>query len=163
MENYENIANSSRLISVFGYWPSFHDAEVVWVRLDRRATSLGDGPTVEVLIHTFEMTSEIDAAGFYVLRKHVLVQLRFSKVMEPVLESFNHQNVLNGLDIREISSQQARSRSFAVTLDTSYGINAAFECQNIEVVDVQPCDSEGVPLSGAMNGENSTNDSCGRP
>ena len=106
MESRQNIKNNERLTSVFGCWPSFHDAEVIWLRLDRRVTSLGDGPTVETLIHTFEMTNEVSTEGFYVLRNHVLVHLRFSKVMQPILEGFNCQNALLGLSIEDIRHRQ---------------------------------------------------------
>jgi hypothetical protein len=149
METHQRIANNERLVFVFGRWPSFHDAEVIWLRLDRRATSLGRGPTVEAIIHAFEMTSEVDAAGFYVLRNHVLVHLRFSRVMESILEGFNCQNVLLGMSIKDIRHRQMEDLNFEVAFDSSYGVEASFQCQNIEVVDVAPCDSGGLPLAGA--------------
>jgi hypothetical protein len=149
METHQRIANNERLASIFGRWPSFHDAEVIWLRLDRRATSLGDGPTVEALIHAFEMTSEVNAAGFYVLRNHVLVHLRFSRVMESILEGFNCQNVLSRMSIEDIRHRQMENLNFEVTFDSSYGVEASFQCQGIEVVDVQSCDSDGLPLPGA--------------
>ena len=145
MENFRDIRNSELLTSLFGYWPCFHDAEVVWLRLDRRATSLGKGPTVEALIHTFEMTSEVNTAGFYVLRNHVLVQLRFARVKEVVLDGFNHQNVLNGLSIKDIRHRQMEHLNFEVAFDSTFGVTATFQCEEIEIVDVEPCNAEGHP------------------
>jgi hypothetical protein len=151
METYQNIQNSDRLTAIFGRWPSFHDAEVVWLRLDRRATSLGGGPTVEVLIHTFEITREVNAAGYYVLRNHVLVHLRFSRVMEPILDGFNGQNALLGLSIEDISRRQMERLNFEVKFDPAFGVEASFQCEAIEVVNVEPCDSVGLPASGQAN------------
>ena len=155
METYQSIRNHERLTSIFGYWPSFHDAEVIWLRLDRRATTLGHGPTVEALIHAFEMTSEVNAAGFYVLRNQVLVHLRFSRVVEPILDGFNCQNVLSVLSVKDIRERQMELLNFEVKFDTSFGLEASFQCQDIEVVDVRPCDNDGLPLSGQMKDEES--------
>src|SRR5690349_8078454 len=88
------IAGAHKLVEVFGYWPSFHDSEVLWVRLDRKPTGDGYGPTLEVLVHTFEMTSEVNSGGHYVLRNHVLVHLQFLDVVELHMDGFNHQNAL---------------------------------------------------------------------
>jgi len=143
MENHQNIKNSERLTSIFGRWPSFHDADVIWLRLDRGATSLRDGPTVETLIHAFEMTSEVNAAGFYVLRNHVLVHLRFSRVVEAILDGFDQGHVLRVLSIKDIRPQQMEHLNFEVKLDPVFGPEASFQCQDIEIVDVKPCDSDG--------------------
>src|SRR5688572_8360888 len=96
------IAGADKLLAVFGYWPSFHDAEVVRITLDRRspAGELVD-PTLDALIHTWEMTDAVNEAGSYVLRHHVLVHLRFQGIDELQLEAFNHQNVLFGLTIAD--------------------------------------------------------------
>ena len=149
MDICENIQNAECLISVFGRWPSFHDAEVIWLRLDRRASSLGKGPTLETLIHTWEMTSEVNAAGYYILRNHLLVHLRFSRVEECILDGFNYQNVLNCLHIEEIRNRQMGYLNFQVRLDTSHGLEALFQCQEIEVVEIQPCSDDGTPLPGS--------------
>ena len=151
MENHQDIKNNERLTSIFGRWPSFHDAEVIWLRLDRRATSLGKGPTVETLIHTFEMTSEVDAAGFYGLRNHVLVHLRFSRVVESILDGFNHQNALLGIRIKDIRPRQMEHLNFEVNIDPAFGLEASFQCQGIEVLDVTPCDSDATPISPPAN------------
>ena len=62
--------DGAELLTVrFGYWPSFHDAEVVRVRFERSGE---DSPFMECQIHVFEMTEEVDEEGFYVLRHHTL-------------------------------------------------------------------------------------------
>ena len=94
MDAFERIMGYTRLVDVFGYWPSFHDAEVVSIRLDRHGDA---GPVLEALVHAFEMTRDVDAGGYFVLRHHVLVHLRFHEVVAPVLYGFNPQNMLYGI------------------------------------------------------------------
>ena len=142
MADYHTIKNSEHLTAIFRRWPSFHDAEVIWLRFDRRPTSLGDGPTVETLIHAFEMTKEVDASGYYVLKNHVLVHLRFSRVREATMDGFNHQNVLLGLNITDVKDRQMEQINYEVRFDPAFGLQAGFLCKDIEVVSVTPWDSD---------------------
>ncbi len=68
------ITNSAKLTDVFGYWPSFHDAEAHKLTL-----SVADGepwvvgsisPIIEMQVHVFEMTKEVTEEGYFFLRKH---------------------------------------------------------------------------------------------
>ena len=131
----ELVRAADRLTNIFGHWPTFHDAEVVRVVLDRRGPG---GPTLEAEIHVFEMTSEVDPAGYYVLKNHTLVTLRFRGVELRALSSFNHQNVLYELSLTPIDPAQHAGRSVAVELVSSFGMEASFECGDCEVVSVQP-------------------------
>ena len=140
MAPVKQIVGAEKLTSSFGYWPSFHDAEVVWMRLDRDKTELGLGPTLDAMIHAFEMTEEVDAAGYYVLRNHVLVHLRFAGVENLKLDGFNQQNALFGLTI---SKAEAGSKNFRVAFDPAWGVGAEFSCTAVAVVSVQPCDKDG--------------------
>jgi hypothetical protein len=55
VEEVPSIAGAEQLVAVFGYWPSFHDADVVELRLYRRAQGEGGyGPTLEALLHAFD-------------------------------------------------------------------------------------------------------------
>lgn len=134
----ELVTASERLTRIFGEWPSFHDAEVVRVVLDRAGT---DGPTLETQIHVFQRTCEVDRAGYYVLKKRTLVTMNFSGICLQQLRWFNHQNVLFGLDLVEVDPDQNEGRRVRVEMPSSYGIEAAFECVSCEVTDVQPFDA----------------------
>jgi hypothetical protein len=147
MNAHERIDGAERLTRVFGSWPSFHDAEVLWVRLDRRPfDEVDDGPGVEALIHTFEMTSEVGPGGYYVLRHHSLVLFRFHDVDELDLGGFNHQNVLFGLSIADVRECQIERINFEVTLESSYGLSGSFLCRRVEVKEVTPCTEDAAPL-----------------
>jgi Immunity protein 50 len=133
------VQGSEKLIAIFGRWPSFHDAEVIEIRLSRSPKGPGgkrDG-RVELVakIHAWEMTSEVDSTGYYVLKNQTLVTLRFSSVEELKLEGFNHQNVIFGLTIQPRGDSKSGSPKFRVEFDPSFGVDAIFDCSAIEVVD----------------------------
>ena len=71
------IENSAVLIAAMGDAPCFHDAHV----LDSNRTSEG----IEVTIHIFRGTQEVDARGHYKLEKHHLVTLRMLGIQESTL------------------------------------------------------------------------------
>jgi hypothetical protein len=137
------IRGSKKLIEVFGRWPSFHDAEVVRFTLDRAGSGEDDGPAAECTIHVFEMTNEVDKAGYFVLKNHVLVTLRFAEVAESEFGGFNGQNALWGLEIEDVSDRQPERVKYVVTFRESYGFAGSLECLSIEVTQVIPCDASG--------------------
>jgi hypothetical protein len=145
VESVERIAGAEQLVAAFGYWPSFHDAEVLWLRLDRRSHGGGYGPTLEALVHAFEMTSAVGGDGHFVLRQHVLVHLRFHEAVELWLDGFNHQNALLGLRLTEVRDRQMERVSWEVEFDPAHGIGASFQCHAVEVVSVIPCSDAGEP------------------
>jgi len=61
------------------------------------------GPSLEAAVHVFEGTSQVDAAGRYVLKNHVVVRMRFSRIVNLTLADFNQQNVLGSLGIEHLS------------------------------------------------------------
>jgi hypothetical protein len=114
------IQNSHLLTDIFGRWPSFHDAEVLRIMLDRDEARLF-GPYLQATIHLFEMTPQIDERGRYVLKNHVAVTFRFIEIYELKLEDFNHQNVLQGLSIYNVSDRQLERIKFEVSFDGIFG------------------------------------------
>lgn len=131
-----NIENATALISIFGKWPSFHDAEVLRAVLDRSGP---EGPSVETMIHVFEMTSEIDSkSGLYAVKNRMLVTLRFTEISLQQIHGFNEQNVLSSLEVAELDPDAHEGRHFHVRLASLYGMDAEFECKRLIVGNVQP-------------------------
>jgi Immunity protein 50 len=129
------IHNSEALTSVFGTWPSFHDAEVVAVRLDRSGMS---GPEMEADIHVFEMTPEVTPEGFYRLRNHTLVTLLFTGIEGLSMDDFNQQNVLSDLVLKDTSERQPDVLEWEVVFAASFGLAAKFLCEAISVLRAEP-------------------------
>ena len=136
----EQITGADRLTSRFGGWPSFHDAEVVRLVLDRRGAN---GPTAELVVHAWLVTDKVDHRGYHVLEKHTLVRFLFERITSIELSEFNHQNVLFGLGIAaEVVEGEP---AFRVTLDPSYGLGGSLVCGRVVVADVSPCNARGEP------------------
>lgn len=129
------IRNSDALTSIFGRWPSFHDAEVLRVRLDRSGV---DGPEMEADVHVFEMTSDVTPEGFYKLRHHTLATLLFSGIDEMSTADFNQQNVLGDLLLKDISERQLEVLKWEVVFEASFGFEARFLCEAISVLRAEP-------------------------
>jgi hypothetical protein len=134
----EKVANSEALTGIFGYWPSFHDAEVLSIHFDREGHTGYGGPTLETKVHVFEMTSEVNERGFYVLRHHTIVTLRFFQVDDLLAEGFNVQNVLWGMEITDASDAQMENVTFKVRFSSSFGLEMAFACKAVAVIAAEP-------------------------
>jgi hypothetical protein len=125
------ISGSDQLTSIFGYWPSFHDAEVLDIILSREPPSC-DSPTLRARIHVHEMTRETDDRGYFVTRHHSITEFLFRGVEALKVEFFNHQNALQQLAIT------IEGDRFLVDFESAYGVEASFSCSAIELVSVTP-------------------------
>jgi hypothetical protein len=129
------IREAQRLTQIFGRWPSFHDAEVLRVRLDHAADL---GATLEADVHLFEMTSDVDERGYFVLRHHTLATLRFDALAALHLRWFGTQNVIAGLTIEEVREPEEPMLVWHIELDSSVGMEATFDCAVVTVADARP-------------------------
>jgi Immunity protein 50 len=141
------IEGSEKLTCIFGRWPSFHDAEVVDLHLRRGDNTQSNHPRFPVLttkIHLWELTNEIEARGYYVLRNHTLATLRFHDVLNLEIKGFSHQNVIFGLSVESQElSESPWKRSFAVEFEPVAEFGATFRCSRIEVVEAIPWTQTG--------------------
>lgn len=107
------------IIAWFGYWPSFHDSEVISISLERPGIC-------RVVVKTFETTREIDANGGYKSVKHATVTFVLedfpidrSSGLTPVrIEGFNHQNALNGIVVTKPPA------GYELMLEPAFGVDA---------------------------------------
>jgi hypothetical protein len=122
-----NIPGAKQLFDLFGYWPSFHDAEILQVHLDRTNESW-------LKIHTWETTKELDHEGHFVLDKHVVVTLTLRDLEDLDLIGFNHQNVIFGLSI------SPGETGIEISLEACYGLAGTMIAKNVslEVLPVEP-------------------------
>ena len=165
MERFDpspHIKNSYKITDVFGYWPSFQDAEILDVRLTVAGgepwVAGSDSPAIEMTIYLFERTDDLTPEGRFVLTKHTLVRLRFGKVEGLQLSDFWYQNCLSELDIGIEAARSARGRNaveaprpglLLVNIQSSVGLSGKFRCQSAEVLSTEPCDEKGKPVRSA--------------
>lgn len=155
------IQGVEKITEIFGRFPSFHDAEVLKIVLDRSGSGKFK-PTLEALVWAWQMTSEVDENRRIVLENHCLVNLKFSEIANLSLQDFNHQNVINELVIEEVSDkhydlfksdneyakqwveQILKSHSFYVKFEYCHGVVADFLCKEITVLSVKPLSEEDI-------------------
>lgn len=124
----------------FGYWPSFHDAQVV----DFRYATEGSG-FISLTLHTWEMTAEVEERGYFRRIKHHLVQFAFREISDAHLENFTAAgNILFGVWFSTPGECKACGE-FWVDLDSAMGSDrgGSFHARVGEIVGVAPCDGQG--------------------
>ena len=144
------IEGSEKLLRIFGYWPSFHDAEIINFHLWRGNVDpekeLYQFPVLTLDLHHWELTKEIDAAGYFVLRHHTRTTLTFRDVQTVQMNGFNHQNAILDLSINRLEREEKPSPYFSVEIAAAFGIEASFTCLGVEVTTAIPCSNAGSPF-----------------
>jgi hypothetical protein len=125
------IVNPEAVLSVFGFWPSFHDAEVHRAVLDRGGN--GECPSVTLAVHAFSTDDTVDEKGYYRITTSVLVTLKFVNVSESELRDLGSQNVLSSLEFESTAGGLVR-----VTLGPCYGLSGSLLCSAVRVESVVP-------------------------
>jgi len=165
MEKFDpspHIKNSYKITDVFGYWPSFQDAEILEVRMTVAGaepwTTGSESPALEMTVHVFERTNDLTPEGRFVLSKHTLVRLRFGKIEGLQLSNFWYQNCISELDLGIVPARPSRDRNSVeaprpgllhIEIHSSVGLSGKFKCESAEVVSTEPCDETGKPLRSA--------------
>jgi hypothetical protein len=76
------IVGSEKLTKIFGFWPSFHDAEVLELHFWRGDIQTDKGiynfPVLTLKIHLWELTNNVDLQGFLFLQHHTLTSSGFT-------------------------------------------------------------------------------------
>jgi hypothetical protein len=116
----ESIVGAQELLDWFGYWPEFHDAEVIKFQLELGAPGF-------LLVHTWEMTDKITAAGFYELRKHVFVEFLLNGVSSVNLQDLWEHSILLSLGITKCET------GFRLDLSSAYGLCGTIEAQQLSL------------------------------
>jgi hypothetical protein len=98
----------------FGCWPSFHDAEIPPLHLNRTHSSY-------MAVHTWHMSPDTDEKAFYILQKHVVVEFVLEGIADWEVVQFNHQNVPGNLSIEK------KNDGFASILWPCYGLAGRIE------------------------------------
>lgn len=122
MENdlHRMVEGHEAVIGWFGEWPSFHDAEVLSLRLNRSATS-----SLEVL--TWRTRSETNDAGHYVRDKFAVITFSLESISSLELTEFNHQNVIGELTLEKVEGK------IRLHLYPCYGLNGYLEAHSVRV------------------------------
>src|SRR5436309_2512231 len=140
MHAIEHFAGSEKVIEVLGYWPTFHDAEVISFSAER-ALPFKNGYTVaRMAVHVRQYASVGEGTAEYelVLRKSVLVRFVFNGACDFELSGFNHQNVINSLTATRIEGGEVAG--LQIEVESIWGFGGSLRCSSVavEAVEVLP-------------------------
>lgn len=128
------IKNASIVEDIYGYWPTFHDAEIISINFQRNCSIDPKGASVEIVLNYWETktinegTPNLD----YVLDKNNLISLRLDGLLDSTVIGFNFQNVIDELQIVE------GENGIKVDAISIHGADMSFTCSAISVTSMQP-------------------------
>jgi hypothetical protein len=131
------IENSNLVTDWFGFWPSFHDAEVIEINLHRSLRGIENGAVLSASVYAFQMTSEVDEKSFYKLIKNCVIELEFLNIDSLEVEDFNHQNALHNIEFSQVKNISG-NHSISVDFNSNYGVSFTFTCSKVRVTSVTP-------------------------
>ena len=124
----QTIENFQTVLQRFGSWPSFHDAEIHSLLLERDGP---DGPYLEMRVHVHTARGDVGKKGTYLCDKQAMITMRFCNIESLDIIEFNNQNVIFDMDMR---TGQDR---ISVTISSSYGCAGSFTCKRVAVQSVE--------------------------
>ena len=136
---FQSIPGGQDLLDWFGGPPSFHDAEVLSLLLDR------SGPSM-LKLHGWVMTDRVDDEGYFVLDRHAVVTFFLEEIADLGLERFTAQNVIHGLRLRgvplpstapNLASIHRAGEVLEIELEDCYGLSGTIWARSLSV-HVQP-------------------------
>lgn len=116
----EPIVGAQKLFDWFGYWPDFHDSEILKFQFEL-------GKPIAFTLHTWEMTNRVDAAGFYETTKHVTVEFRLEGITRLDLQDPWEKSVLLSLGYERIDT------GFRLGLTSAYGLCGEIEAEKVSL------------------------------
>jgi hypothetical protein len=121
------VIGAESVIREFGRWPSFHDAQVISIVLQRAPVSM------ELKVNVFAYGPPTPESRPYFERLHdsVLTML-LTDIEDLELEDWNHQNVLNSIQM-ELQGDRVR-----VALSGIFGVTVSCTCDTVEVTEFRP-------------------------
>ena len=125
------IAGRDLLVEHLGYWPLFHDFEVLSISLDRALMSA----TIHDLRVTFRIF-DINRSPLDPERRQGTAELLFQSVDDLHIEGFNHQNPIAGLSIVSAEPMGIAPRFRVKWGGTGMRHEVSFLCERIAVLRV---------------------------
>ena len=106
-----DIPGAETVASWFGEWPSFHDAEILSVHINRGARS-------QIRVYTFVTTERRDPAGQFVREREAIVVFELQNItsLNLVGEDADRQNVIGGATVEPAGD------GWRLVLSPSYGL-----------------------------------------
>lgn len=133
MECPANIPNADKVVEKLGYWPGFHDAEIISFSASRGAPGQASTTSARLCVNVCQYKEVgCGTADYEVIRcKSILIEFLFTSLHRLSVEDFNHQNVINSIEFRQLEDQLVE-----VEIESIFGVGALIHCSHVEVVEV---------------------------
>jgi hypothetical protein len=137
MEITRHIEGFEKVLAALGFWPSFHDAEIIFFAISR-ALPLEVGVSIANLtVHVRQYAEVGVGTAEYKLAivKSVLVNFIFKGVSDLSLSEFNHQNVINSITFSDVKLNG--KPAISVNIESIWGFGGSLQCASAEVDSVE--------------------------
>lgn len=137
MEIIKHIDGSEKVLKALGFWPSFHDAEVISFSVSRALPLDTKICFAKLAVHVRQYAEVGVGTAEYALAivKSILVNFIFSGVSGLSVSEFNHQNVINSIEFR--SAESLGAPSISVDIESIWGLGGSLQCNSVVVESVE--------------------------
>ena len=113
-----NLAGAKQVMDWFGFWPSFHDAEILNISFDRENAS-------RIRVHYFATNAKVNKNGYYATEKHAIVSFIIEDPTHVEIYGFNQQNVMSSIAVTPVET------GYEIQLVGCYGISGHITAKNL--------------------------------
>jgi hypothetical protein len=110
----KDVPGYAELVEFYGEFPSFHDAEIVSVHLNRIGIS-----QIVINLSSWDTTSRGKSGG--------VVTLSLEGIDDLELDGFSHQNVINGMAL------ETAEAGFEIKLWPCFGISGSIRARKVSI------------------------------
>lgn len=137
MQPIEHIVGTGKVVEVLGYWPTFHDAEVISFSAERALPIKCACSIFRMAVHVRNYTTVGEGSAQYaqVLSANVLIHFLFTEVCDFEFSGFNHQNVIDSIVITPVATDEPAK--LRVEVESIWGGGGVLRCSRIEIEAVE--------------------------
>ncbi|WP_112664648.1 Imm50 family immunity protein [Microvirga flavescens] len=139
MEDLQSIEGWVDLLNWFGYTPSFHDAEILSLHLERGGLST-------LKVYTWNVTRDVDKKGYGIHDRHVVVTFTMEDILDLHLEGFSSQNVIGNLELRRLHldaptfgmqwlrpTQPPSKSAYELSIQPCFGLSGSIQARRVSI------------------------------
>lgn len=134
-EEQREIENAGLVIDHFGYWPTFHDSEIISLTFERTLDKRTSSAILRV--YSFEMTDKV-VGRHYELIKHCFVDIEITDLIKTEIDGFNHQNAVLALEFGR------ETDNVFCNMVSAYGVDGYIEGKKIKIKRLEPVTEDNV-------------------
>jgi len=131
------IIGSTKVLEALGYWPSFHDAEVISFSAERALPFKKDQTLARMTVHVRHCIpdgeSEMDAVPEE--PPAAVIRFLFNGICDLDLTQFNHLNVIDCIAV--LASEAGAAADLQVAIDPIWGFGGTLCCASVEIEGIE--------------------------